>query len=720
MNPLLQLRPQLRSEIRFSIESYGSTPCCVLEDPISENFWRIGIPEFRFISQLDGIRSIPEALAAANRDADETPVSPSDAERILHWLVREDLLANARSGSPTQPKGSLAERTGSLIFLRWPLGNPQPLLEKLYPWLGFVTGPGFALIWAAVVLAALYLVVGNWNEFRDSSVSVISPDQWWHFVLIWWGLKAVHELFHGLTCLRYGGQVREAGILFILFAPLGAYVDVTSSWRFGSKWERIHVIVAGIYSEFLVAALAIIVWANTDDIVVKQICLQTALLATIATVLFNSNPLIRFDGYYLLSDWLEIPNLYQRGQLALRRLVGRIVFGASATEEHTSGRWQTFILGYGVAASIWKVLLCASILVACASLLHGAGLVLAILATIAWLVLPLCRGLMSIAQVCRTQPAKAVRAIVVATLLGGAAYFLLSVLIVPQYVIVPGVIRPTKMSIVRSNVAGQVIDVQVKPGQSVQEGDLLVRLESPELDLRVLQAQNELKRIEQRRRQLNREDRIAEELAEVEVARHQQQQLDILLNQQQSLEVRAPHDGIVTDFDLSHLSEQYIDRGTPLVNIAEVAQLEFWFSGRQNQIDLLRRYLRDKSTRRELHVEMFVDQHAPVGLNVEKLTLNESATRDLEEDALSALSGGSIAVSARQRTSGRTFYETVDSRISGKVPLEVNESLVPGSKGTLRITLQRRTVLQWLSPWLEEKWLRTRDQLQGVSNVSRN
>ena len=186
-----------------------------------------------------------------------------------------------------------------------------------------------------------------------------------------------------LACKYHRGEVRETGLIFILLAPM-AYVDVTSCWRFPSRWQRIHVAAAGMLAELLVAAVAAITWAHTDSSVVHHLLFNVIVMASLSTLLFNANPLMRFDGYYILADLVEIPNLATDGNRFLKAAASRIFFGEKQRPLQALGFRRWFVRSYGLAAAAWRLLICVSLVTAASVLLHGAGLVLAVAGVFAW------------------------------------------------------------------------------------------------------------------------------------------------------------------------------------------------------------------------------------------------------------------------------------------------------------------------------------------------
>ena len=169
-------------------------------------------------------------------------------------------------------------------------------------------------------MAGLFTALANWSELFGG-YQVFASGNWIWLLVSWVLLKFVHEFAHGIVCKYFGGQVRETGLIFILFAPL-AFVDVTSSWRFANRWKRIAVASAGIFVELLIASACVFALLYTQSAVVKDILTNTILMAGLTTLLFNANPLMRFDGYFVLADLLKIPNLYENGSRAFRQEMG--------------------------------------------------------------------------------------------------------------------------------------------------------------------------------------------------------------------------------------------------------------------------------------------------------------------------------------------------------------------------------------------------------------
>jgi putative peptide zinc metalloprotease protein len=236
-----EVRLRLRDDLQFTPQQYGGLTCYVVEEPISSQFYRIGIPEYTFISLLDGQTTLHEAIGQAAAALGQDAFSEQQAAAICKWLIDCQLATTDQSVDIARLL-DISDRAARQSRWQWvnpllikiPLGNPEPLLERLTPWLGWLASGPMFIVWLVVCGIALYLLSGRWDELSLEANLVLSGGNWLWLAVTWLVLKFMHELAHALVCRRFGGTVREAGLVFILFGPI-PYVDVTSAWRFPSK-----------------------------------------------------------------------------------------------------------------------------------------------------------------------------------------------------------------------------------------------------------------------------------------------------------------------------------------------------------------------------------------------------------------------------------------------------------------------------------------------------
>lgn len=371
-----KLRPRLRPIVQARRQAYRGRVYHVLRDPINNGFFRCDEAGYHFVALLDGQRTVAEAWEASNSFCGDDAPTQGEAISLLGqlWgqnLVQADLPPDSEGMFDRHRKRKRKEMGGylmNIMFAKVPIFDPDRLLNYLVVLLGWVFGPIGMLVWVAAIAAGFWAVSDRWGELFDQSQGVLS---WENLPLLWLafiGTKAVHELGHGIACKRFArdegvsGEVHTVGIMLLVLFPV-PYVDASSSWGFRSRLRRAMVGAAGMYVELAVAAIAAIVWSRTaEGTAVHAVAYNTMFIASVSTLLFNANPLIRFDGYYILSDLLETPNLYGRSKEFLYYLVKKYAYGVRNPRSPVSVAAEHFWLPtYGVASAIYRVFLFVSI-----------------------------------------------------------------------------------------------------------------------------------------------------------------------------------------------------------------------------------------------------------------------------------------------------------------------------------------------------------------------
>lgn len=702
-------RLALRADLTFTPQASAVDPFYIVEDPLNSRFFRLGHEEYTFISSLDGRTSIQDALSRLSNALPHHRLTEHDVAGLCRWLVEMDLahtdessqatrLANAKN--ETQQRKRLAS-CNPLMF-RVPLFRPDRLFAAIAPWVGWLFSPVVMVGWLALVGFAAYRVFSDWDRFAASSHGVFAPGNWLWLGVCWVILKIVHETGHGLVCRRYGGTVRETGITFILLMPL-AYVDVTSSWRFRSRLQRIHVAAAGMYIELLLAALAVVVWSSVEAGWLSNLCFNVILMASVTTLLFNANPLMKFDGYFILSDALGMPNLYVNGQQYLRYWARRYLLGVPATLPDWSPRHGTIIRIYGVASFFWRVLICVSLTVAAAALFHGAGIVLACLAVVMWLGLPtlkFCKYL--ICGKLGEQPRR-LRFFLIAGTATASCILLFGFVPWPGARQAPAVVEYSPHTVVRSDSAGFISEIHVASDQLVDRGQLLVTLENRELTNKLADLALQIRQSEIRGHQHEQKGELAAEQAEAKQRESLETQRAEIRTQVEQLTVRAPHSGKVIRRDLATLLGTYLETGDEIVSIGDESKKELRISVSQDDVDVFR-----NRTGKQVRIDL--PRHSLRQSTLEKVI--PRATPSVPHPALAAVNGGSLPV--KNAADSDTDYELFSPRFTGIVQLEDSESqhLRTGQTGTVSYRALHESIGEHLyrsfSDWLDERLNRPR------------
>ena len=344
--------PKLRTDLLFSRQGPEGEAIFVVKDPVNSQFFRLREEERYLVAQLDGQTPL-EVVRQRVEDKLKVTLHPDALANFVATLRRSHLLESGLSG--TGQPGRPGRWRGSLLYLRFKLFDPDRLLAWLAGRAGFCFRPGFVALGAATILWGGGLALANWTTLRADLAGLVRWDALIGLLAAMFAVSTAHEFAHGLTCKRFGGEVRELGLLLLYLQP-ALYCNVSDAWLFAEKRKRLWVGFAGPYFELFLWACAMVVWRLTDfDTPVHGAALVVLAVSGIKTLL-NFNPLLKLDGYYLLSDLLGVPNLRRRAYsyigAGIKRLLG---FGGSELGE-IPRREKRIYLAYGLvsaALSFW-------------------------------------------------------------------------------------------------------------------------------------------------------------------------------------------------------------------------------------------------------------------------------------------------------------------------------------------------------------------------------
>lgn len=570
---LANQRLRLRAGLRHQFQPSVVPPSYLIEDPASGHFYRVGVAEYTFLSLLDGERTVAEALAEAAGRLGAAALDEQDAAAICRWLCDTQLAATSDSAAPQRlqqaaarlRRGRLWERVHPLAF-RWSLGNPDPLLERLRPGVLWATGRAATLLGGGLILSGLGLVGLYASELAESAPRVLRPQAWATGLVLLVLLKLWHEVCHAVVAKSLGGTVPDAGLVCFLGAPL-AYVDLSSTYRFARRGQRIAVALAGVYGEWCVAAVAAWVWCLAAPGPLRDLAWQCLAIAGAASALVNLNPLLKFDGYFVLTELLGTPNLSGWGQRYAQHLARRLLWGAPS--QFRPPVWGRVIRVYAVAAAVWRFTVTLGIVLAAAHWLSGLGLVVSLLAAASWWAQPLIQLVRSTAPQ-GPRPGRH-RARAVAALSGAVATLLLAAFLLPWPLPTqaPATVVHESLTAVHTAAAGFVEAVSVTDGQEVAAGQQLLRLRNPNLLAELDQLRLQLRSAQLRRRSLLLQRQTAarqaqdEEIAALEVRlADKQREVDQLV-------VCAPRAGTVIGRQLEQVLDRFLPAGTAVCSLVD-------------------------------------------------------------------------------------------------------------------------------------------------------
>ena len=479
-----QVVPRITREAQIHRQRYRGSAWYVVRDPASGRLHRFTPAAYLIVSLMDGQRNVDQIWRqAVQRLGDDAP-SQDEVLDLLSRLHGADLLvanvapdaADLLSRERKQRRSVWLRNLGNPMSLRLPLWDPDAFLERTLPPLRGLFSRWGAALWLALLVPALLLAGTHYAALTGNlSDRVLALDNLMLLLFVFPAVKAVHELAHGYAVKSGGGEVHEMGLMFLVLAPV-PYVDASASTGFRSKAARAGVAAAGMMAELALAALALVAWLLVEPGLVRSVAFNVMLVAGVSTLVFNANPLLRYDGYFMLCDLIEMPNLGQRATGYWAWLVQRRVFGSrEAQEPDESAAERRILLVYGALSWVYRMLVVFGIALFIATQFFFVGVVLALWGVATGVLVPLGKGLrFVVASPVLARRRQRALGISVATLVLGAA--LLAWLPLPLSTFAEGVVWVPEQAEVRARGDGQLLRLLVAPGAMVVPGQPVAEL----------------------------------------------------------------------------------------------------------------------------------------------------------------------------------------------------------------------------------------------------
>lgn len=563
------LRPRLRRHLDVYRHEYRGRVWFILQDFATGRSHRFSPAAWRMIGLLDGQRTVDEVWEVTGAQLGEAAPTQEEAIRVLGQLHAADaLISDATPDSrelfrrkKRHDGMQLKQKLWSPLAIKVPIWDPDRFLSATLPLARPLLSRTAGLVWLVIVAVATVLAVVHGSAIAGSiGDQIMTPQNLFVLWLVYPVVKAFHELGHAYAVKKFGGEVHEIGIMFLVLIPV-PYVDASAASGFPDKYQRMLVGGIGIMVEMLLASLALFVWLNAEPGVVHVIAFNVMLIGGISTLLFNGNPLLRFDGYYVLADWIEIPNLSSRATKHLGYVVQRYLFGSRDAEPVTSlpGERRWFVC-YGIAAFFYRLFIMAVIIAYIAGQFFVIGVVLAIWAFASQVLLPVGKAASFVATSPRLRSNRP-RAVATSLALLAALAGLLFVVPVPSATIVEGVVWPGEQAQLRAGTSGFVASIATLDAAPVAAGDVIVTMDDPFLNNRLDLMDSELEGLAIQRRAVLRTDRVQAALiaAEEQVLQSDRERL---AQQIADLAVRAHRAGAVVLPRSGDLDGRFVPKGT--------------------------------------------------------------------------------------------------------------------------------------------------------------
>ncbi|MBL8821051.1 MAG: efflux RND transporter periplasmic adaptor subunit [Planctomycetia bacterium] len=726
MNPTLNLgeiselerrkkvRVRLRPDLHIGKHKYEGKTFYVVKDPVSLRYYRFKEHERFLLDYMDGARTLDDAQKAFELQFRPERLTLEDLEAFTSQLLQAGLAQNENAGAGKQLFTRYKKRRNrkimqsfmNIFYIKIPLFDPDRVLEKMVPLFGFIFTRFFLFLSIMVMLGAVMLVATHWNTFVSKMPAYHEFFTLKTMAYLWVALgavKVIHEFGHGLSCKTFGGEVHEMGLLFLVFSPC-MYCNVSDAWTLPSKWQRIVISAAGIYVELLIAALATFVWWSTDNgTFVNNMCMSLMVVCSISTFVFNANPLMRFDGYYVLADWLEIPNLREKANKYLGEVVQEYCLGIEVPPQPymTLNRKILFVT-FAIVSWLYRWLITFSILGFMYTFLepYKLGSISYLLGTIslaAMLGMPLYKLGKSIHRRGRIPDMKPARVIISSVVLVTVLTTLMLIPF-PMRVKATTLVQPDPMyqrSVVVEDEGNFLAELYVKDGETVKAGQPLARFQNLDLSINYELTLNQIplvkkqiqSLIQQQQSSGSRAGPISNQLVkaqgELDKMEHNQQ---LLRKQQERLVLRAPQDGTVMKLIPKEQLGNHVPRGTELCIVGDVTKLRAIFLVEPSDKDLIQE-----------NDEALLRIHG-LGYNYWKGHITSIANKETAEIPyqLSSKYGGDVATETKALESEQRQVERPQSQhFMVTINLdELSPAIHPGVMGKVKVMVPPRT-LAW-------------------------
>lgn len=617
---------------------------------------------------MDGQRTVQEIWEAASEQLGDGAPTQEEVIRLLGQLHATDaLLCDVPPDSmevfrrhQKHERMLWKRRLWSPMALRFPLLDPDRFLARTMPWVGPLFGRFGLLVWLAVVATGGFLGAAHWTDLtEDITDRVLDPA---NLVLLWFVypvVKALHELGHAYVTRKWGGEVHEIGIMLLVLSPV-PYVDASSAWGFSDKYRRMAVGAAGIAVELFLGAVALFVWLAVEPGAVRAVAYNVMLISGVSTLLFNGNPLLRFDGYYVLADAIEMPNLGSRANQYLGYLFQRYVFGIDDAESpaHTNGErfWLTF---YGITSFVYRIVISFIIILFIAGKFFIIGILLAIWAIATQVLMPVVK----VASYVTTSPGvrrQRKRAILSSAAIVAILAILLFVLPVPNWTRTEGVIWVPEEAQVRAGSDGFIVRLLTPVDSEVQRGQPLLEAEEPFLATRVEVFSAQLEELNAKYDSLMPFDRVQSAMVREQLVAAEAN-LRRALERQAELVYLSPAKGRFIVPNAADLPGRFVTKGQLVGYVVEPKELLARVALAQDDIAMVRQ------NTRSVEVMLAGWGADPVAAQIRREVPGASAR--LPTAALGSSGGGSIAVDPRDKQGVTTLSQVFQLELS--LPAEV-------------------------------------------------
>jgi putative peptide zinc metalloprotease protein len=698
------LKPRLRPHVQINRQFYRGRRWHVVHDPASNQFYRLSPVGHEMVGLLDGSRTVEDVWNLCLGSHGDAAPTQGEVIEMLGQMYNANLLAidttpeteQLLSRGRERVKRRIASQAIGIMYFRVRLFNPDRYLSWLEPILRPLINPVGFVLWVAWVVWGLVVAFQHWDDLHRAFTDAVAPSQWASIFVVFVLIKAIHETGHGVICKRFGGQVPEFGAMLLVLLP-SPYVDASATWAFPSKWQRMAVGAGGMIFELAVAAGAAHYWAATlhaGSPLLHKLAFNAMFTASVTTLLFNANPLMRFDGYYILSDLLEVPNLMQRSMKMLQHLAQRFIYGVERTRPPSAVPAEQWILTiYGILALAYRLIIFFSITLYMMGQMYAIGVILAIWTAAAWFLIPLGKFAHWLAAGGAVSEHRT-RAVLTSIGLGIVGLVGLGLVPMPDHRRASGVVESLHLTGLYFKTDGFVTTAHVHVGDRVKKGDPILTCSSHEMESALQRVEGQIAEYRIRERQYTKDDPAQAQTARDWIAAAEQL-ASTVRERLDGLVVRAPHDGVIAlgvgGTDPQTVIGAYVKRGQLLCYVVDPDHLRVAAALTTVEAEpllALQGHLHEGSHDVEVR-PLSAAERAPI--QATSVRIDPAGQKTLPHPALGQTGGGTIELDPQDKLG-----------LSSKTPqfiahIEADGLGLPGQRVKVRFSLPWRPLLsQWI------------------------
>ncbi len=719
-----QVRLKVRPDLQISEQRYEGKIYHVVKDPVCLRYYRFNKQEYFVFSLFDGTHPMEEVRKRFEDEFRPHRLEFQDLESFARQLVTAGLVQHETGGAgkhlfqrrAKQRRMRRFAAISNIMYWKIPVFDPDRLLTWMFQYLWWIFTPLCFAASIALMLAAVFQVLIHFQTFYEKIPRYQEFFAINTVLYMWMSLgivKVIHEFGHGLSCKAYKGESHEMGILLMCFSP-ALYCNVTDAWTVADKWKRIIISFAGIYVELVIASLATFVWWYTPHLpIVNNIAMAVMVLCSVSTVFFNANPLMRFDGYYMLADWLEIPNLRDRANRYITNLFLDKALGVEVPPEQymAPGRRVLFIV-YAISSYVYRWVVTFSIIFFLADFL-GPQLkilsqMLALFSLLSMFIWPVYRMIKNIRQRGRLPDMKSKRVYITMTIAAAliAAVFLLPLPISRVRDVGLVAVNPRHAEPLTLNQPAHLVMLSVVEGQQVRQGQKIAGFDSRDLQEKI--AQEKSRRDEKREevrvlrtaavgtKKIDEVRQIESQIITADSEAYQHEKLMAWADSERGkLNLVAPRDGVVMGLvkqsEIGKLFDKNTQQSKPICTVGDPTKLIIKVPVSPMDHKLL---AEDLPRGGELMASVYVNGRTDRIFIGRVRELPKSSAKQVPY-SLTNRSGGPLAV----QQSGENGQELSPIAQVYLVEIEVNDpdaSIKPGALVNTKIHCEWRTAAWWL------------------------